>query len=187
MSVPKVDAWPRSGNTWIVRKQFLLRDLCALLQIRKPVPFYRSMQADMPESVDVVIIGAGLAGLTAAREVTKAGYSCVVLEARARVGGRTYTHTLDKGIVDLGAAWINDTNQSQIFALAEELKLELIEQNTTGNAVLLDHDGSAKPFPYGELPPVSADVSDMVQMTAPFFVGRRRFTHDHLLQFGLAN
>ncbi|KPI45655.1 Amine oxidase [flavin-containing] [Cyphellophora attinorum] len=113
----------------------------------------------MPESIDVVIIGAGLAGLTAAREVTKAGYSCVVLEARARVGGRTYTHKLDKGIVDLGAAWINDTNQSQMFALAEELKLELIEQNTTGNAVLLDHDGSAKPFPYGKLPPFDDETT----------------------------
>lgn len=108
------------------------------------------------ESVDVVIIGAGLAGLTAAREVIRAGLSCIVLEARDRVGGRTYTHKLDKGIIDLGAAWINDTNQSQMFALVEEFKLELVEQNTTGNAVLLDEDGSAKPFPYGELPPVSS-------------------------------
>lgn len=108
------------------------------------------------ESVDVLVIGAGLAGLTAARHVIQAGYSCVVLEARDRVGGRTWTQDLQHGgVTDVGAAWINDTNQSKMIALARELQLELVEQNTTGNAVIQDFDGSNKPFPYGELPPVS--------------------------------
>ena len=44
---------------------------------------------------DVVIVGAGPAGLTAARELKKAGLSVAVLEARDRVGGRTWTDTID--------------------------------------------------------------------------------------------
>ncbi|KAL2842696.1 hypothetical protein BJY01DRAFT_264435 [Aspergillus pseudoustus] len=105
------------------------------------------------ECVDVVIIGGGLAGLTAAHEVIRAGLSCIVLEARDRVGGKTWSlPTADgKGTIDVGAAWINDTNQSRIYALAKRYGAEVIVQNTTGTAVLEDFDGSVKPFPYGEL------------------------------------
>ncbi|KAE8381836.1 hypothetical protein BDV26DRAFT_300777 [Aspergillus bertholletiae] len=106
------------------------------------------------EAVDVVIIGAGLAGLTAAHDILRAGLSCVVLEARDRVGGKTWSTKLrdGKGTVDLGAAWINDTNQSRMYRLAQRYGAELIEQNTTGNAALQDGDGRCAPFAYGELP-----------------------------------
>ncbi|KAI0487801.1 putative flavin-containing amine oxidase [Xylaria cf. heliscus] len=106
------------------------------------------------EIVDVVIIGAGLAGLSAAQDVLKSGLSCVVLEARDRVGGKTWSQPLEdgKGTVDLGAAWINDTNQSKMYALAKRYGAELIVQNTNGNCVLQDFDGKCTPFPYGELP-----------------------------------
>ncbi|MEO7020505.1 MAG: flavin monoamine oxidase family protein [Ktedonobacteraceae bacterium] len=70
---------------------------------------------------DVVIIGAGLAGLTAARELVKAGVDVVVLEARDRVGGRTYSRaTSDGTILDLGGQWIGPT-QDHLAALAEEV------------------------------------------------------------------
>jgi monoamine oxidase len=70
---------------------------------------------------DVVIVGAGLAGLTAARELTKAGVAVVVLEARERVGGRTYSRPASDGtILDLGGQWIGPT-QDRLAALAEEL------------------------------------------------------------------
>lgn len=72
---------------------------------------------------DVVIVGAGLAGLTAARELAKAGIDVVVLEARERVGGRTYSRTADDGtILDLGGQWIGPT-QDRLAALAEEFGL----------------------------------------------------------------
>ncbi|EME80709.1 uncharacterized protein MYCFIDRAFT_189137 [Pseudocercospora fijiensis CIRAD86] len=117
-----------------------------------------------PRSVDVVIVGAGLAGLTAAAQILRSGLSCVILEARDRVGGRTWTTTTSdgKGNIDLGAAWINDTNQSRMIALAKTLKLELIEQNTTGNCVLQNTEGELSDFPYGELPPFQAAIKDNV-------------------------
>ncbi|KAF4473043.1 flavin containing amine oxidoreductase [Fusarium albosuccineum] len=106
------------------------------------------------EAYDVVIIGAGLAGLSAAHEVLKAGLTCVVLEARDRVGGKTWSqpNADGKGVIDLGAAWINDSNQSRVYALAKRYGAEVIEQNTQGNAVLQDFDGKCSPFAYGELP-----------------------------------
>lgn len=109
------------------------------------------------ETADVVIIGAGLAGLTAAHEVLRAGLSCIVLEARDRVGGKTWSQpTVDgNGVIDVGAAWINDTNQSKIYALAKRYGAELIVQNTQGNVVIEDSDGNVSPFSYGELPSVS--------------------------------
>src|SRR3989475_8560015 len=48
-------------------------------------------------SADVIVVGAGLAGLTAARQIVKAGRSVIVLEARDRVGGRVLNHPLAHG------------------------------------------------------------------------------------------
>ena len=109
------------------------------------------------EEVDVVVIGAGLAGLTAARDIIKSGLSCIILEARDRVGGKTWSQQLSdgRGTVDLGAAWINDVNQTQVYALAKQYNAELIEQNTTGNCAIQDASGTVSGFPYGELPSVS--------------------------------
>lgn len=108
------------------------------------------------KSVDVVIIGAGLAGLTTAHELMSRGYTCVVLEARDRVGGKTWSQPLEggKGIVDLGAAWINDTSQTRMYALAKKFNAELIEQNTQGDCIFQGFDGQCSPFPYGEVPNV---------------------------------
>lgn len=47
----------------------------------------------------------GMAGVTAARQLTDSGLSVIVLEARDRVGGRTYSHLTSEGPVDAGAMW----------------------------------------------------------------------------------
>ena len=73
-----------------------------------------------PVDVDVVVIGAGLAGLTTARELTRKGEdSVVVLEARERVGGRTLNLPIGGGhIVEGGGEWIGP-GQNRIALLAD--------------------------------------------------------------------
>ncbi|WP_275976870.1 flavin monoamine oxidase family protein [Polyangium aurulentum] len=84
----------------------------------------------------VAVVGAGLSGLMAARRLTAAGVSVVVLEARERVGGRTLTHTTARGErVDLGAQWIGPT-QDRVAKLAGDLGLRTFDQHHAGKKVL---------------------------------------------------
>lgn len=134
--------------------------VCKPLNATSTISFATASVPKETSAVDVVIVGAGLSGLTSARELIKAGYSCVVLEARDRVGGKTWSAPLptNDGTLDLGAAWINDTNQSRVYALAKEFDVDLIEQNTKGDCAFQDKDGKISKFPYGELPRFSEDV-----------------------------
>ena len=81
---------------------------------------------------EVVVVGAGLAGLTAARELAAAGRDVVVLEARERVGGRTLNHPIGDGkVVELGAQWVGPT-QDRILALLGDLGIETFPTWTAG-------------------------------------------------------
>lgn len=87
------------------------------------------------EKLDTIVIGAGLAGLTAARRLRDAGKRVVVLEARDRVGGRTQTVELAGDPVDLGGQWIGPT-QDHVRALANELGVRSFPQHFRGTKVL---------------------------------------------------
>ena len=93
-------------------------------------------EANVPEQVDVVVVGAGLAGLVAARDLLAANVSALVLEARNRVGGRLLNHTLANGsVVELGGQWVGPT-QDRVLALAEELGLGLFPTYIDGEHFL---------------------------------------------------
>lgn len=93
------------------------------------------------EVVDVAIIGAGLSGLCAARSLVKAGCdSLVVLEARSRVGGRTYDHDLGNGIISEGGGqWIGPS-QTAIAELADELGVKTFKTFYEGKTVFIAED-----------------------------------------------
>ena len=72
---------------------------------------------------DVCVVGAGFAGLAAARLLRKEGKTVVVLEARDRVGGRVWAKTLDNGLtVSVGGTWIG-VDHDRLKALVHEVKL----------------------------------------------------------------
>lgn len=88
------------------------------------------------DRADVVIVGAGLAGLVAARELVNARTSVIVLEARDRVGGRLLDHSIGEGnVIELGGQWIGPT-QDRIAALARELEVPTFPTYDEGDHIL---------------------------------------------------
>ncbi|MFN7882905.1 MAG: FAD-dependent oxidoreductase, partial [bacterium] len=78
------------------------------------------------EAPDVLIIGAGVAGIAAARALRSRGLSCLVLEAKDRIGGRAYT---DATGFDHGASWLHQANDNPLTALAETLGFESVDHD----------------------------------------------------------
>jgi len=108
-------------------------------------------------TADVVVVGAGLAGLTAARNLVKGGRSVVVLEARGRVGGRMLNHDIGTGhIAEAGGEFIGAT-QDHIVALAAEVGVTTFDAYDTGNNVYVNGPLTLK---YADQPPFGTAPAD---------------------------
>jgi monoamine oxidase len=95
---------------------------------------------------DVVVIGAGMAGLGAARRLVAGGARVTVIEARGRIGGRTHTSHLWPDLpVDMGASWIHGTTGNPVTRLARKVGLK-ITPTSYDRAVTFDDAGQPVEF-----------------------------------------
>jgi monoamine oxidase len=82
---------------------------------------------------DVIIVGAGLAGLTAARQLDQAGLRVLVLEAQDRIGGRALTDTTTFTVpIDYGAAWLHGLETNPLDEIADQLGFHRVDTNLDG-------------------------------------------------------
>jgi monoamine oxidase len=92
---------------------------------------------------DVVVVGAGLAGLQAANDLAAGGLDVRLVEARERVGGRTLNHSVgerDDDVVELGGQWVGPT-QTEVLRVARDLGLDTYPTNCDGENVFEDDRG----------------------------------------------
>ena len=85
---------------------------------------------------DVVVVGAGFAGVTAARELSAAGFDVALVEARDRLGGRTWTTNLGESTIELGGGWIH-WRQPHVWAEMTRYGIGIEEDDWHQDAVVL--------------------------------------------------
>jgi monoamine oxidase len=118
-------------------------------------------------NTEVVVVGAGLAGLSAARSLCDAGVDVVVLEARDRVGGRTHSAMEDGRLIEYGGQWLGPT-QNRALALVEEFALATFTQYSEGDNLqltggrLMRYQGA---IPTGDAEQAADLMDAMVELT----------------------
>lgn len=100
----------------------------------------REIAPTQAAGASVIVIGAGIAGLAAARELRANEFDVVVLEGRERIGGRIHTDRALGPAIDRGASWIHGVNKNPITELADEFGVSTAQTDYL-NADLYDTNG----------------------------------------------
>jgi monoamine oxidase len=115
-------------------------------------PGAEAATGSLPAKVDVVVVGGGISGLVAARDVRRSGRSVLVVEARDRVGGRVLNHRLAGGsVIESGGAFVGPT-QGHILALARELGVATFREYADGSNVYVSSKTGTMRYT-GTIPP----------------------------------
>lgn len=131
----------KSNHQKIYRRDFL--KLALLAATGPALTHCRQLEGnDDPASAEIVVVGAGMAGLSAARTLQEAGYKVLVLEGRERSGGRVWTsHTWPDIPLDLGGSWIHGVKGNPLTALADEIGAKRLVTDYD-NTWVYERDGS---------------------------------------------
>ncbi|MDQ0260258.1 NAD(P)/FAD-dependent oxidoreductase [Sinomonas atrocyanea] len=114
---------------------------------------------------DVVVVGAGPAGLMAARTLAKEGQRVVVLEARDRVGGRTWSDTIDGAFLEIGGQWVSP-DQTELLGLVDELGKETFQRYREGENVYVAPDGTRTVYAGVDFPVSPGTLAEVERLTA---------------------
>ncbi|MGL3197949.1 MULTISPECIES: FAD-dependent oxidoreductase [Curtobacterium] len=114
---------------------------------------------------DVVVIGAGVTGLVAANRLVAEGRSVAVLEARDRVGGRTWTNDIEGVTLEIGGQWVSP-DQTALLETLEELGLETYDRYREGSSVYIDQHGSRTEYTGDIFPLPESTATEIERLVA---------------------
>ena len=117
-----------------------------------------------PLERDVVVVGAGPAGLMAARTLQAAGLTVAVLEARDRVGGRTHSDHVEGAFLEIGGQWVSP-DQTELMALLDELGKSTYSRHRDGESIYRAPDGQVTRYTGTSFPVAEETQREMDRLT----------------------